>query len=742
MRYLLRLIFVTVLAFGPALSPPVIAQSSQPCEPLPVMGVWVWSVDDLLGDNYTETLDELASHYPFDLIVTFLRFPNHELTAPEVHKRVNEMALYLKDKGVGFAPDLDIRNARRSFMKAYPDELQQMLRIKRVEAGTRRVCMEPLLLNDHYSGGDIVAHKAVSSALARVYAYECADGQVVPHTVNDITARCSALSATADSIIVSLPTDVGSATDVSVMVTFDHLYPDVFSPHILSYQHDLVAMFGDIPLAGVCKDEWGFPPYFPRYYRTGCTDYWYSAHYANAYREDTGRDLLADCLLMAMPHQGQETERLACINDYMRLNRERNTEIEDAFYQAVKETFGPDAYVTVHSTWWPFPDRNEMKKNGLDWWSARRDLAQTDEVAPFAVRTALCKKWGSPVWYNMYYKETDLKEQIWSSALAGGRINYLRYYMLDTDELLEAERKVHLLNAVSRSAVDCPVAVIFGHNGAMNWATDRWEDVGMALVDSLWRAGVPTDLIPTSEITNGSLTISSDGAVTYGAQQYQAAVLYRPDLEDEEVFRFFAQANPAQTALLSVGDWTRDSHGQPVRRTEALPPTMEQVADVETAFARCLQVLDAKDVERRSYDWGWLDNTHFQLRDFPHASVMPMHRGDVRLIDGTRIRIAAVETTTGDVIDGLTDGQNAVEADARGVLAVKFDRQGQLLAFAAGELRHLKAGDIDIALQEPVNVAMRRENDRSAWTGFIQQPEGSEIPAALRQLTDHWIYMK
>ena len=82
---------------------------------------------------------------------------------------------------------------------------------------------------------------------------------------------------------------------------------------------------------------------------------------------------------------------------------ERNAELEDDFYQTVKEVFGPEAIVATHPTWYPFPGFREYKKNGLHWWAATRDWAQTDELTPFGVRTALAKKWDSPVWYNMFY---------------------------------------------------------------------------------------------------------------------------------------------------------------------------------------------------------------------------------------------------------------------------------------------------------------------------------------------------
>lgn len=164
----------------------------------------------------------------------------------------------------------------------------------------------------------------------------------------------------------------------------------------------IIRNYSDIPLAGGMRDEWGFPPNFTRD-KVIENQFWYSKHYASAYAEKTGgRELLADLLLMYMGIKGQESERRMAINYYMEMNRQRNAALENDFYQTVKEVFGPDAAVVTHATWYPYPDRREYKKNGLDWWVTKRDWAQTDELTPFAVRTALSKKWDSPVWYNQY----------------------------------------------------------------------------------------------------------------------------------------------------------------------------------------------------------------------------------------------------------------------------------------------------------------------------------------------------
>jgi hypothetical protein len=109
----------------------------------------------------------------------------------------------------------------------------------------------------------------------------------------------------------------------------------------------------------------------------------------------------------------------------MEMNWQRNAHVEVEFHRAVKDVFGHEALSATHPTWWPTPNRNEVFKNGLDWWAAKRDLAQTDETTPFCIRTALTKKWHSPLWFNMYYARAiePYGQELWSNVLAGGRVN-------------------------------------------------------------------------------------------------------------------------------------------------------------------------------------------------------------------------------------------------------------------------------------------------------------------------------
>ncbi|MCX5759449.1 MAG: hypothetical protein NTU83_13275, partial [Candidatus Hydrogenedentes bacterium] len=552
----------------------------------PALGCWFWHEEDLKDRHYRDYVDVVAQHTGFTLLTTSLRISQGELTDDVIHDNIVDASEYARQFGIGVVMDLDVRLAREAFQRAYPNELQEMLRIRempRAAEGDTFLEVTPEPLSDHYTY-KAKPYLPVSSRLVHVYAFARGAEGIAPDTVTDISAACRVAENSENKIRIAVPSVATAQPVVCVCVAFAHLTPDVFAPHLLAFQRELLRRYADAKLAGACKDEWGFPPCFDG--TPAHNDFWYSEPMAAEYRMRTGRDLVRDCLLMYAGEAGREADRQGAVNHFMEMNRQRNVEIEGDFYQAVKEVFGASAMVSTHPTWYPYCDRREFKKNGLDWWAARRDYAQTDEVTPFCARTALAKKWNQSVWYNMFYapEKREYETAIWSHALAGGRVNFHPVYPLKeapgwsmtdlfTGDLMRGEARIRLLNFISPAPLDCRVAVVFGHACAMNWAGPAYEDVGLGVVDPLWRAGYYADLIPSSEIESGALTIDG-GNVAYGTQHYDVVVLYHPEFEKPVTGEFFRKAAEGQTTLYRVGDWTRDFEGKPFDGNAVLPPGM------------------------------------------------------------------------------------------------------------------------------------------------------------------------
>ncbi len=714
---------------------------------MPTLGCWFWSSAVFEPEGYKLFLDQVSKHSPYNLLTTSIRAPEKEVTDDDVHAQIKAAALYAQKLGIPIIMDLDVRLARRAFAIKYPDEMQEMLLLEEViltHKKSAEIAVHSHDLTDHYTNST-THYIPLAGKLQRVYAYDRDAGGIVPNTLEDITNACDVISVSKDSVQVRIPVDHKiKGKYACAMVTFTHLSPDVFAPHLMAFQRDIIKKYADTPLAGICKDEWGFPPNFDGV--PNKDQFWYSKHRATAYEKRTGgRELLKDCLLMHAGVKGKEEERLLAINHFMEMNLQRNGELENDFYKSVKEIFGTKAVVATHPTWWPYPDLREFKKNGLDWWIATRDWAQTDELTPFAARTALSKKWSSPVWYNMYYssKIINYERSIWSAVLGGGRINYhppypvtnpdkLRNELLRGD-LMRAESRVRLLNYISRSPLDCPVAVLFGHTSAMNWAGPGYNDVGMEVADNFWREGFPADLIPSSEIENKSLYLDKEGWICYGAQRYAAVVLYYPEFEKSSTAAFFNKAAKGSTKLFRVGDWTQDFNGKAVDGNRALPESMTYYSDATSVVKDICDFLNRQSIERQS-------SATDSLVGFLNVSSSPPTTGFCRLIDGTIIQVAGTNNVAGDPIQAThTIKGHEIVFDAEGLAAVRLDEKGSIEALAAGGLKYFKVDDFVISLDNRIDLALWKD-EKGKLCGLLQGWQGT-MPATLLAITQDWRHL-
>jgi len=107
--------------------------------------------------------------------------------------------------------------------------------------------------------GSLPRYECLATRLVRVDSFASGPGGIDPATVKDITDQ--GVTATADGprrLTVRVPAQSGRAA--CVIASHTCLTPDVFAPHMLEYQCGIIGQYADLPLAGIMKDEWGFPP--------------------------------------------------------------------------------------------------------------------------------------------------------------------------------------------------------------------------------------------------------------------------------------------------------------------------------------------------------------------------------------------------------------------------------------------------------------------------------------------------
>ena len=734
---------ITTLAAEPAIDPASLRLSSD----VPVIGAWFPQSPEMADpEGYKDFLDAAAMHSTYTILTTTKRNPGRQMTDPDVHDWFKRAAAYAKERGMGVALELDVRHSWKDYLETYPDAIQQRLWLNEVALkADAPVTAEFTYKQPH--GDAIMGPGVTEGTLERVFSYVPSPQGVKAGSLHDITEACKLTWIEGSSFSVTLPPDArkeGRKACVITRLSFN--YPDVFSPELLQFEADTVKQYADVALAGLLKDEWGFPA--DHQGNPSKNAFWTSkpreADYA---RRTGGRDLVRDSLLMTIGEEGREAERQLAINHFMEQSRHRNSEIEHAVYTQTKATFGPDAFVGTHDTVYPYPDSREFERNGLNWWTATRDFGQTDEITPYSCRTSLAKKFGGAVWFNQWYSGTiePYQKKIWSYALTGGRMNFHIIFPVPHKDykeggkkllrtsVLRGDSRVRLLNNISDAPLDCPVAVVFGHAGVMNWAGPAFEDIGTGLTDAFWRAGFYADLIPTSEITNGSLRVDENGDVWYGKQRYAAVVLHQPEFENPSTAEFFRKAAKGGAILSRIGPWTKDFDAKPLDGGALLPQRMKLAADVETCAREVIAGLGAAGIEAQTpssgefHKWGGKGSTSI---DMPAA-------GRSRLTDGTVILVNGEKDPTGDPIQKTIDiNGHEVTFDALGVAAVRLSKDGKLEAMAAGGLTHFKTGSVEIRMETPADIALWKD-EKGTWQGVLQGYEG-DVPETLLALTPNW----
>ncbi|MEI8247105.1 MAG: hypothetical protein WCI51_14835 [Lentisphaerota bacterium] len=707
-------------------------------------------------------IDLAAVHSHYNLLHLTMRNRQRQMTDPEVHDWWKNVVIYAKSKGFKTILDLDIRHSIPEFMKRYPGDFQQRLLLREFPLNTEGSIETDIVYEQNH--GDAICNPApIDIQLAKAYSYEKSPDGIIPESIEDITGICISKSFSYLNPAVDNPrlnkevqrlsciipaAGNGSRRMVCLIAVATLAYPDVFSENYLSFESDVVRQYADLPLDGIMKDECGLPVLHDGNPRKNSL--WFSPERADGYAKRTdGRDLLRDSILMCFGERGREGERQGAVNHYMNMVRVRMTEIGRNCYRDGKETFGQDAFIGSHETVIPYPDPREFERNGLNWWTAQRDFAQSDETTPYCCRTSMAKKFDSVIWYNQWYAPSaDLYEKpLWSYALAGGRMNFHmlhpdwsnklsileRYTSLMRGDLQKADCRICLLNYITETSLDCPVAVIFGHPAAMNWASSTYEDVGMGLSDAFWKAGYYADLIPSSEFAEGVLRIGDDGFIHFGKQRYSAVVLYHPEFENPAVAEFFRAAANGGTFLAYMGAWKKDFDGNPFDGKTNLPKNMILFNDITTCADATIAELKKRRIDPQTPatvtfpKWVGMGGTSMALPS----------KGRSRLIDGTVLLIAGEDCVHGDPIRETVEVKgHAVRFDAVGVAAVRLNDSGELVAMAAGGLKSFQGGGININLDTRIDLAIWKDK-AGKWQGVLQDYEGP-LSEDLKALGADW----
>ncbi len=556
---------------------------------------WKWN-DDLLDDGVLEKrANDIINRSCFSYIYVAphsMVSPDASLTNSKMKKKISDFAEIMHKNGRKAIFDVDIRAEPLVFFNHSRETAQYsyMASAKLDESGRATVeLISPALFNVVNPGARCNQSQKIfdllgrSSILDGVLGAWCIDGlENGRFDDKNVTSADQYITIRTENDVFYADIDATKANAGRVIVFYPRYLstnPDTMCDKYLECQKMLLEEVKDLPLDGLCLDEWGVRVQF--YKRTG--KFLYTApSIVRLYKEYCGRDLYKDLLYFFCVPKDDAGKSIKYVNDYITVIRRRELEGEQMLYDSAKQYFGQDAFVGCHPTWWgsEYNLAIEALRNGVNWWETPRDYAQTDEKILHSIRGGMARTKSKPVWYNMWYsmRTMDINtyfEETWVNARFGGRTHHLGYECYEPgvvytfwqegrlEQISQMEEQISKLNSFQKTKPDARVLMLFGMEAFTNWNvlnpgvncignnmkgnSDTLRMSGELLADNYLH-----DLVPTTEIDRGLLTLCENKAC-YGGHTYDAVVVVNPNGCSKKAAEFIEMYSKVNSNLVVIG---------------------------------------------------------------------------------------------------------------------------------------------------------------------------------------------
>lgn len=660
---------------------------------------WKWDYSIFEENSLENKLMDIIQRSDFEFLYVSFHHIKYPFSDPRMLDLVRRCNSILTNAGRKLLLDIDARNEGEEFDRAYPGHkgfYTRFLEFSLDADGNGSIELKNLPVS---KVGRKVVHDP-PEFIVNSWAFTLADpSHFYVESLQNIKANTilEKIDEYRTKIRVAAGPQNGNKK-VLIYPAIRHAIPDLFSPNLYNFYSTMFEHVQDLNLGGTATDEWGYELALQcegdRYYSE---HFPYSPFMAQDYKVHTGRDMAEDMLYFLYEPADQTGLGIRAVSSYLEVLRAKLKENNEWFYHKSKEVFGPETFIGVHPTFWG--DATDFYLdvilNGLDWWEVKRDYAQTDEWVLYPIRLALAHKWGGKVWYNMWYSgNTNIKEtffeETWTNARFGGRTHYLGYECIPEpgvltmskegvlEEMDAMESEIKKINEFQTSQPDSRVLVIFGMEAVSCWnicapGARSWERNGGILnkvlkyTKKLFDNPYLCDLIPSSEIVNGSLKLE-DGRARYGTQTYDAVIFLLPDGMRKEAFQFLKDYYEVNKNLIVVGDCSLFSDGDQAAGdfAEFAEKLEHHLHDIENVMP-AIEILKKWEVPAQVYDNGCV----YQ--------------------DGSMIFTTNGEKNVGNhlTLDTEVSGHR-VEFDGDDFMAIHINGNGRLERFAAGKCNRLK----------------------------------------------------
>lgn len=709
---LLCFIFIGTTLLGIAQNPQAVIQHVKriPNTANPELLYWFISPSEIKDHAYVRDLDLIAANGTFNFIFLTQREGADFYDYPTMHPIFKDLVARAHAKGIKVGLQLWMEDKRVPANQTQGIVVEKELPLD--AAGQTDITLESRdVRKEGNSPQDI--RTCVKSELLHAFAFrKTAEGEYSPGSVIDITDEIHTTSRTACSVTLHIQTSPKLAGYTAyVMTAHYHSAPDIFSKYMSDSLIEAMREYKDVGFDGSALDEFGYMSLRkPR--NESFRERFYSKNMAIFYKQRTGQNLIRTLFDMRYAPKGNPRPRVRAINNYFDMLRQGPLRVEQKFFHATNEIFGPHSFHGIHDTFHNHLTGDEIWSTGINWWSVPRDYSQTDEGTPMTTRLGMGLARPKPVEYNQHYGSI---QSFLEEAINDARFNVrVHYHALNdqhgwgvdmrTPEMLKevsaAEDKVRLLNYFDAPRPAMNVLYLFGYPALANWFPEEghrtdWDINGSLRAEEKavegWNAGYRGAFASSYLIDEGKITSDDHGGILYGGHRFTALVFIGPQYSKQATLRLLERFTAGGGKLMLDGTATEDFAGNDIRAR------FSKLAASAVAISFDVASMSKLGVPKLAINDGAL---------YEDGSVVLT---DLNSLVNNQPKPFSV-SVEGHIFSGAYIG----------LLAIKSDAKGHVVKLAAGGLQELKCdGKTVVSLSASSDVVLLR-NTENQYHGIIR----------------------
>ncbi len=518
--------------------------------------------------------------------------------AQQCHDVIAELVEYAHGKGIKIGLTF---SGEKGFLNSLFNETTEQAQletftISNIEYAQGMVQEYELTLDENgYAFFEAVAHgvrqkiRPLYNKLLKIYAFDkIGDGFYRTDSLRDITDKAQVIEYRTykTSVEIDAGKELAGKTVYAMVVQYyncDELYGNT----VWREQKALLDIYADIPLDGICMDEFGYmaldygvnaeKPFRLRFYSDEQKQV-----FKNKYDVDFDR-MLFD---MRYAPEGNDGVRIRAINMYFDNLRTPIIAEENRIADYAKKLFGEEIYVSAHNTFHNNIEWDEVWRTACAWWDLPRKYGHTDEHLPFPVRMGILLSAEAPIMIHMYYYKDHYEEMVQDAPFNIRIFHHALddFYWGDSfrepelvANITKMEKQIARLNEFQTQPPKMDLLVIYGYAAQNNWYPyvenrNVWDINGgldiFGKCNLIWNNGYRAALVPDYTISDGRVKMEN-GKISFNGYEFTHCLFLYPQYAKKEVFDFINEAYCAGLPICVVGKGDIDFDGE---KNELLTP--------------------------------------------------------------------------------------------------------------------------------------------------------------------------